>query len=118
MSVQNDLQNLLSQQAPEIQEIAREIERLILSFGITIEEDVSLKLGNLYFKHNGVVAALSLHKNHANLHFYRGVELSDPDGILAGQGAKLRHIKFTRRADIDADILRRYFLEAYQLNEN
>jgi hypothetical protein len=117
MSIQDDIQALISQQSPEIQEIAQEIQRLILSYGLEIEEDVSLKLNNLYYKHNGVVAALSLHKRHANLHFYRGTELSDPENILAGQGAKLRHIKFTHRSDINPDILKRYFLEAYRLND-
>ena len=33
------------------------------------------------------------HKNWINLGFYQGAELADPDGLLEGTGAKLRHVK-------------------------
>ena len=33
------------------------------------------------------------HKNWINLGFYQGVELVDPEGLLEGTGAKLRHVK-------------------------
>ena len=33
------------------------------------------------------------HKRWVNLGFYQGVELDDPDGLLEGTGAKLRHVK-------------------------
>ncbi len=33
------------------------------------------------------------HKNWVNLGFYKGADLSDPDGLLGGPGKKLRHIK-------------------------
>ena len=117
MTTESDINKLINQQAPDVQEIAREVQRIIQSTGVEIEEDVSLKLSNLYFKHQGVVAALSLHKRHANLHFYRGTKLSDPNGLLVGQGAKLRHIKFAHFDDIDPDVIQQYFLEAYRLNQ-
>ena len=36
---------------------------------------------------------LGLFKNHVNLGFNHGAELSDPDGMLEGSGKKFRHIK-------------------------
>ena len=33
------------------------------------------------------------YKKWVNLGFYQGVELADPDGLLEGTGAKLRHVK-------------------------
>lgn len=116
MSVQEDIQTLVSQQTPEVQQIASIVREQINSYGLDIEEDVSLKLKNIAFKHNGVVAALGLHKAHANLHFYKGVELADPEGVLQGSGGKLRHIRYEKAEEIDLDQLERYFRAAYALN--
>ena len=33
------------------------------------------------------------HKRWVNLGFYQGVELADPEGLLEGTGAKMRHVK-------------------------
>ena len=33
------------------------------------------------------------YQNWVNLGFYRGAELPDPTGLLAGTGAKMRHVK-------------------------
>ena len=38
-------------------------------------------------------AYLMPHKNWINLGFYQGVDLPDPDKLLDGTGAKLRHVK-------------------------
>lgn len=118
MDTQTDFEKLLGKQAPPIQDIALAVQNLIRALGLDLEEDVSTKLGILYFKHNGVVCALSLHKAHANLHFYKGLELDDPDGVLQGSGGKLRHIRFRTAADLDSDRIRRYVLAAYALNES
>lgn len=117
MDTQTEIEQLVGRQAPPIQSIARAVQELIRALGLDLEEDVSTKLGILYFKHNGVVCALSLHKAHANLHFYKGLEMDDPDGILQGSGGKLRHIRFHTAADLDVDVVRRYVQAAYALNE-
>ena len=33
------------------------------------------------------------HKRWVNLGFYQGAELTDPEGLLEGTGAKMRHVK-------------------------
>ena len=33
------------------------------------------------------------HKKWVNLGFYQGVDLADPEGLLEGTGAKMRHVK-------------------------
>ena len=38
------------------------------------------------------------YKKWVNLGFYQGVELADPEGLLEGTGAKMRHVKI-RSAD-------------------
>ncbi len=116
MDTQTEIEQLIGKQAPPIQEIAQTVRRYLLTALPELEEDVSSKLSIIYFKHDGVVCALSLHKAHANLHFYKGTLLSDPEGILQGSGGKLRHIRFNSTADINLDVLESYVREAYALN--
>jgi hypothetical protein len=40
------------------------------------------------------------HQNHVNLGFNYGTELPDPDKLLEGTGAKLRHIKIHKIEDL------------------
>ena len=46
------------------------------------------------------------HRNWVNLGFYQGVSLPDPEGMLEGTGAKMRHIKIRALADANRDDVR------------
>ncbi len=55
------------------------------------------------------------HTKWVNLGFYRGAHLADPDSLLEGTGAKMRHIKITsvdgcERAAV-RDLIRAAFIE-------
>jgi hypothetical protein len=50
---------------------------------------------------------ISASKDHANLGFYYGAELPDPEGLLGGTGKLLRHVRITRPEDVDRPALRR-----------
>ena len=52
------------------------------------------------------------HKNWVNLGFYRGVDIADPDGLLEGTGAKMRHIKIRTLAECDNPALGQMVQEA------
>ncbi len=43
------------------------------------------------------------HKSWVNLGFYKGADLTDPDGILEGTGTKLRHIKIRSSHEAQTD---------------
>jgi hypothetical protein len=47
-----------------------------------------------------------------NLMFNRGAELTDPDGVLAGDGKIIRHIKVRRPEDLKNRYLRRFIRAA------
>ena len=49
--------------------------------------------------------------NWVNLGFYRGAELPDPDGLLQGTGARLRHVK-VRSLEASEDPALRALIEA------
>lgn len=41
-----------------------------------------------------------------NLGFYQGVDLPDPDGVLEGSGARMRHVKVRTAAEAARPVLR------------
>jgi hypothetical protein len=43
---------------------------------------------------------ISFHTSHVNLGFYFGTTLPDKDGLLEGEGTRMRHIKIRCREDI------------------
>ncbi|MDJ0961943.1 MAG: DUF1801 domain-containing protein [Acidimicrobiia bacterium] len=46
------------------------------------------------------------YSNWVNLGFYRGADLPDPDGLLEGTGARMRHVKIRSIADADTPAIR------------
>lgn len=50
--------------------------------------------------------------NWVNLGFYHGIELSDPDGLLDGTGARMRHVKVHSVEDARSPALRDLVSEA------
>ena len=50
---------------------------------------------------------------HANVGFFLGAELSDPDGLLEGNGRFMRHVKLRPRVTVYSVALRRLVDEAY-----
>jgi hypothetical protein len=47
------------------------------------------------------ICLLVIYKDHVNLMFPRGVDLTDPRGLLEGAGKAMRHVKMLSLADID-----------------
>src|SRR5262245_10766536 len=50
---------------------------------------------------------------HVNVGFFRGAELSDPSGLLAGTGKLMRHVKLRPEREIDAAALTKLIETAY-----
>ncbi len=46
------------------------------------------------------------HTNWVNLGFYHGTAVADPDGLLEGTGARMRHVKVRSVEEVDAPPLR------------
>lgn len=44
---------------------------------------------------------MQVFKRHVNLNFFKGAQLHDPRGILAGNGKQVRHVTFRTIDDID-----------------
>lgn len=68
------------------------------------------------FEANGPFCYIQSHSSHLNIGFWRGVELTDEEGLLEGSGVKMRHIKIRDVAGIPQEALREFVKQAFQLN--
>lgn len=96
VAVVNALRALVKRTAPEAQEV--------------------VKWAQPVYQVNGPFAYMKAFKSHVNFGFWRGAEIGDPQGILHGDGDRMRHVKVTSAADIPAEQLEGMIREAVELN--
>ena len=61
------------------------------------------------------VVGIGTFPNHSALYFYRGVELDDGSGLLAGGGKQMRFIRLDSPADADREVVKGLVRRAFQL---
>lgn len=108
---------LLAKYSPEVQALTERLRELLRTGAPELTEDAAPRLGNIYYRRNGVVAAITPYKSYTSLHFYKGTRLDDPAGVLEGGGGALRHIKVRRPEDVDPDVIVPFLRQAIALNE-
>lgn len=57
------------------------------------------------------------YRAHVNLGFYQGNEMDDPDGLLVGTGAGLRHVKIRTQDEANSNRLEAYIKSALLLRQ-
>ncbi|TMB57576.1 MAG: DUF1801 domain-containing protein [Chloroflexi bacterium] len=77
---------------------------------------VSIKWSQPVWEWNGPMIWMKAEKNHVNLGFWRGAELDDPDGVLEGDGDRMRHVKVTSVDTIPDEAIRNLVRQAVKLN--
>lgn len=78
-----------------------------------------VKWGQPVYDANGPFAALKAFPKHVTITFWRGAALaesSDPTGVLAGDGDRMRHVRFHSADDVPADALADIIRAAVRLN--
>ncbi len=78
----------------------------------------AIKWSQPVWEDHGPFAYLRAFATHLNFGFWRGAELSDPDGVLTGKGAKMRHISLQGPDDYDPDQVAVLVREAIALNRS
>jgi hypothetical protein len=61
------------------------------------------------------VVGIGTFPDHVNVYFYRGLELEDPSGLLAGTGKQFRSITLRAPADADRPAVKRLVQQAFKL---
>lgn len=76
-----------------------------------------IKWGQPVFEHNGAFAYFRPAKEHVTFGFFKGQQLSDPGGLLQGDGDRMKHIKLKGVESFPRDALKQFVQQAAQLNE-
>ena len=78
---------------------------------------LSIKWGQPVWEHNGPFAWARPAKNHLSFGFWRGAEMKDPNGVLEGEGDRMRHVKITSAEHAKMLPLEDFVKQAVKLNE-
>ena len=76
----------------------------------------SWKWGQPVYEENGPFAWLKAYKTYINFGFWRGNQLTDPKGLLLGDGDRMRHLKIASLAELNRPAVKRFVKEAVKLN--
>lgn len=76
----------------------------------------SIKWGQPVWEQNGPFAWARPAAKHFSFGFWRGAEMSDPEGRLEGEGDRMRHVKITSAEQISELPLASYVEQAVALN--
>jgi hypothetical protein len=95
-------------------EVVRELDALVRE--AAPDATGSIKWAQPVYEQNGPFAYVKAFTKAVNLGFWRGTELSDPDGRLEGTGDKMRHVKIGSAADVDEARFVAWVKEAVELN--
>lgn len=112
-----ELLDLLKLYSRGIQELALALRELVIEEMAPCHEYilevyiVALRYGPSH-KMKDSICYIGVMKNHINLGFLRGTELSDPQRILEGTGKQMRHIKIRNMSDLFRPAIRTYLQEA------
>jgi hypothetical protein len=98
-----------------IRKLVKSVRRNVLEAAPELEEII--KWGNPAYEKNGLVCAIVPHKDHVNLQFFSGKDLSDPDEILEGTGKSMRHVKISGSSNIKDESLRALVKVAVKRNK-
>ena len=79
------------------------------------ESTVVIKWGQPVTESNGPMAYVRPATEHVTFGFWRGAELADPDGLLEGEGALMRHLKLGK-GPLDTKRLSAFVKQAVALN--
>jgi hypothetical protein len=95
-------------------EVIVRLRKIILEAAPNATE--SIKWAQPVYEEGGPFAFIKAFKNHVNFGFWRGLSLTDPDGLIEGSGAKMGHVKIKSPEDIREEEFTVFVLETVRLN--
>jgi hypothetical protein len=80
------------------------------------EASGSIKWAQPVWTFNGPMAYMRAFTNSVNIGFWRGGELEDPDGLLLGEGERMKHLSFREGDAIPEEAIHDFVRQALELN--
>ncbi len=100
---------------PDLQELALALRNLIKRTLPDVHE--SLKWELPFYMCQGNLCYINIQKSTVVLGLYRGIHLSNANGLLQGDGNLIKHVVLYPADDIPAEGIKEILLEAKALNE-
>ncbi len=76
----------------------------------------SIKWAQPVFESNGPAIWVRAYPRTASIGFWRGAEMDDPDGLLLGEGDRMRHVTVAEGQVVPREAVARYVRQAIALN--
>jgi hypothetical protein len=95
-------------------EVVISLRKIILAAAPDVKE--AWKWSEPVYEANGPVCAMKAFKDHVTLTFWRGADIPDPQGLLEGDGAKMRHVKLSSPKDVNRKALEQMVKTGVRLN--
>jgi hypothetical protein len=100
---------------PEQQEIIKTLRAIIKE--VVPKADEAIKWAQPVFSSDGPMIFIRAAKAHVTLGFWRGAELTDPKGLLEGDGSRMKHIKIKSVKDVNKTQITAWIKQAMKLNK-
>lgn len=107
-----DVDNYIQKSVPPLRDRLQRLRHLIHETLPGVEE--SIKWGRPVFSRPKNICYLQATKDYVTLGFYDGAKLNDPNGLLEGQGKRLKHVKIRSDRDIRNDVVKQWLKAAAQ----
>ena len=76
----------------------------------------TIKWAQPVWESNGPFAYIKAFSGSVNIGFWRGVQLNDPNGVLVGEGDRMKHLTLREGDAVPADDLAGFVRQAVELN--
>ena len=110
-SAEKQLDRFLNAFTPEVADVARKAlaklrKRLPHAFELVYDNYNALACGfSPTERASDGIFSVAVYPQHANFFFLQGAKLPDPDGILQGEGSRVRHLRLENEKTLDrADV--------------
>ena len=97
-------------------EVVRELDALVRK--AAPKATGSIKWAQPVYEQNGPFAYVKAFTSAVNFGFWRGTDLSDPEGALEGTGDRMRHVKIKSAEDVNLERFTAWVKEAVALNDS
>ena len=113
------LVGFLEPYGPHISDLALALRKMILEEAPDASESIyRVYTVAIWFGFSGkmkdMFCYITTNARHVNLGFPGGASLPDPNGVLQGEGKKMRHIKLATLSDLSLPFIRRYIRTAME----
>lgn len=111
---EGDVEAYIAEVDRSLREVVEALRQLVLKGAPGIEEGI--KWGQPCYSRNGNICNISADRGHVKLGFFKGGDITDPEGHLEGTGKKMRHIKVRLLEDIQEEAFAALVREAVNLS--